>query len=92
MNREPLAITTAISFAIKSILACLMAFGLRVDAIQLVAIMVAVDAVLALGLVIFVRTRIAPLQDVQTALEMPAGSDINDLKRVVAAKNELNLN
>lgn len=69
-----------------------MAFGLRVDAIQLVAIMVAVDAVLALGLVIFVRTRIAPLQDVQTALEMPAGSDINDLKRVVAAKNELNLN
>lgn len=57
MNREPVAVAAAV----RAVIACAIAFGLNWTEEQLVLVIVAVEAVLAL----IVRTRVTPTTTIQ---------------------------
>lgn len=84
--REPLALTVAISAAIKAVLLALMAFGFKVSAEQLAAVMFAVDAVLALAVIFIVRPQVTPVetanQQILTAQVMPTATIEQVVKKV----------
>lgn len=83
MNTEPVAIATAVSFAIKAILLAIMAFGGAMTRDQLAAVMVAVDAVLGVILVLVVRPQVVPLgrakSQIATAVRMPSNTRVSEV-------------
>lgn len=80
MNREPVVITNAITEVIRTLILLGIAFGLTVTQDQLVSIMLAVGAIMVVVNTLVTRSQTSPSQDVQTALDMPKGSTISDLK------------
>ena len=83
MNKEPVAVATAISLAIKAILLAIMAFGVQISGGQLTAVMFAVDSVLAVLLMLVVRSQVVPVDraksQIATAVLMPSDTRVSEV-------------
>lgn len=89
---QPVALTAAVSVAIKAILLATMAFGLPVTAPQLAEVMFAVDSLLALYAILVVRNQVTPNQQVDklitTATHQNPGTDPEMVKEIQAVKDK----
>lgn len=65
MNREPLAIVTAITAAVAALINVAVLFGWNLSADQVTAINTAVGMVAALVVVLLVRPKVTPVADPQ---------------------------
>lgn len=75
-GREPVVVSAAISLAIKAVLLAFMAFGVTVTPEQLAAVVFAVDAVLALLIIVLVRPQTVSTITADKQIEIAKASPV----------------
>lgn len=90
LGRNPVAIATALSVAIKAILLAVIAFGFQITADQLAAVMFAVDAVLGLTLVLVVQPQVVTIEKANSQIALGIQSPKSTTVDQVIAKEEAN--
>lgn len=90
-KKEPVAVSAAISVAIKAVLLATMAFGLNMTSDQLTAVMFAADSLLALFAIFVVRNQVTSQPQVnaliRTAVQQPENTSVEKVKEIQAEKD-----
>lgn len=83
-GREPTAILGGLAEVVKAIIPLLIIFGfIRWSGEQVAQVMLVVGVVVGFLTVLFTRSQVAPAQDVQTALDAPAGTTPKQLEKII---------